>query len=64
MDRTRENKQAVKDAEHKLKLSKRKDYYKILDVSKTATEMEIKKAYRKMALRHHPGEDWLMSGRG
>ena len=64
MERTHENKQAVKDAERKLKLSKRKDYYKILDVSKTATEVEIKKAYRKMALRHHPGEGelpWLMT---
>ena len=31
-----------------------KDYYKILGVSPTATEGEIKKAYRKIALRYQP----------
>lgn len=30
------------------------DYYKILDVDKTATEAEIKKAYRKLARKYHP----------
>lgn len=30
------------------------DYYKILGVGKDATESEIKKAYRKLARKHHP----------
>jgi len=31
-----------------------KDYYKILGVSKNATEKEIRQAYRKLARQHHP----------
>lgn len=31
-------------------------YYDALGVSPTATDLEIKKAYRKMAMIHHPGK--------
>ena len=32
----------------------KKDYYKVLDVPKTATEVDIKKAYRRLAMKYHP----------
>ena len=32
----------------------KQDYYKLLEVPRNATEADIKKAYRRLAMKHHP----------
>ncbi|EDQ86694.1 uncharacterized protein MONBRDRAFT_28007 [Monosiga brevicollis MX1] len=49
-----EYRSSLRHAKLELKKSKRKDYYKLLSVAKDASDSDIKRAYKKAALRCHP----------
>ena len=35
-------------------MANKRDYYEVLGVSRDSSEQEIKKAYRRLAMKHHP----------
>lgn len=45
---------SIRELKHKIKLQNRQDHYKMLGVTRNATEAEIKLAYRKLAMLWHP----------
>ena len=44
----------IKEAQALEKQAKKKDYYKILGIDRGSSDDMIKKAYKKLALIHHP----------
>lgn len=53
-EQMREMKKKMQEAKIQLKRSKQKDFYKLLGVPRDASDAEIKKGYRKLALKWHP----------
>lgn len=54
LDSSANLKAKIKDAQKKQKQAKKKDYYKILEIERGASDAEIKKAYKKLAMKYHP----------
>lgn len=57
LGQTNEARQALHKAERAKKMALRKDYYKILDIPKTASKRDIAKSYRKLSMKYHPDKN-------
>ena len=53
-EHSQEARKGLQQAEKLLKRSKEEDYYKTLNVSRSASAREIKRAYHKLAVLYHP----------
>jgi len=52
--RNRAYREGLNKAEREITKARRKDYYKILDIPKNASDRQIKKAFRKCGVDYHP----------
>ena len=50
-------KKGHEEAKKQEKISKKKDYYKVLELSNDANESQIRKAYKVLALKWHPDKN-------
>jgi len=52
-----EGKKGLEEAKKQEKLAKKKDYYKVLELSRDAHESQIRKSYKLLALKWHPDKN-------
>ena len=56
-EHSKEGREGLAQAEKLYKRSKEIDYYKLLNVTRSATSREIKRAYHKLAVEWHPDKN-------
>ena len=56
-EHSKEGREGLAQAEKLYKRSKEIDYYKLLNISRSANQREIKRAYHKLAVEYHPDKN-------